>query len=72
MLLDLGWDNHLPIIFFSQNANVTFKAVKTTTVDLTVANVNVKMDILEFIVNCQLVRFFSRFCHSSYHPEPEN
>ena len=53
MLMDLGWDNHLPIIFFPQDANVTFKAVKTTTVDLTVANVNVKTDILEFIVNCQ-------------------
>ena len=51
---DLGWDNHLSIIFFfPQNANVTFKAVKTTTVDLTVANVNVKKDIQEFIASCQ-------------------
>jgi hypothetical protein len=39
--------------FFPQNATATFKAVKTTTVDLTVANVNVKMDIQEFIVSCQ-------------------
>jgi PKD repeat protein len=37
----------------AQNANATFKAVKTTNVDLTVANVNVKMDIQEFIANCQ-------------------
>ena len=43
----------LTYYFFLQNANVTFKAVKTTTADLTVANVNVKTDILEFIVNCQ-------------------
>ena len=42
------------INFCPQNANATFKAVKTvTTVDLTVANANVKMDIQEFIVNCQ-------------------
>ena len=39
--------------FFPQNATATFKAVKTTTVDLTVANVNVKMDIQEFIASCQ-------------------
>ena len=37
------------INFCPQNANATFKAVKTTTADLTVANVNVKMDIQEFI-----------------------
>ena len=39
--------------FSPQNANATFKAVKTTTVDLTVENVNVKMDIQEFIASCQ-------------------
>ena len=39
--------------FFPQNATATFKAVKTTTVDLTVANVNVKKDIQEFIASCQ-------------------
>jgi hypothetical protein len=32
------------------NAIVTFKAVKTTNADLTVVNVNVRMDIQEFIV----------------------
>ena len=51
--MDLGWDNHILINFFQQNANVTFKAVKTTTADLTVANVNVKMDTQEFIASCQ-------------------
>ena len=40
------------------NAIVTCKAVKTTNADPTVANVNVKMDIQEFIVNCQEVRIF--------------
>jgi hypothetical protein len=37
----------------AQNAIVTCKAVKTTNADPTVANANVKMDIQEFIVNCQ-------------------
>jgi hypothetical protein len=34
----------------AQNAIVIFKAVKTTNADLTVANVNVKMDSQEFMV----------------------
>ena len=45
------------------NANVTCKAVKTTNADPTVANVNVKMDIQEFVVmlTSQYVRFFFLF-----------
>ena len=46
-VVDLGCDNHL-LIF--AHTIITFKAVKTTNADLTVANVNVKMDIQEFIV----------------------
>ena len=38
------------VVSSAQNAIVIFKAVKTTNADLTVANVNVKMDIQEFIV----------------------
>jgi len=34
----------------AQNVIVTLKAVKTTNADLTVVNVNVRMDIQEFIV----------------------
>ena len=48
--------------FFPQNANATFKAVKTTTADLTVANVNVKKDIQEFIASCQQVRIITVYC----------
>ena len=49
--------------FCPQNAIVTFKVEKTTNVDLTVANVNVKMDIQEFVVmlTSQYVRFFFLF-----------
>ena len=53
----------IQFFFCPQNAIVTFKVVKTTNVDLTVANVNVKMDIQEFVVmlTSQYVRFFFLF-----------